>query len=232
MLLDLTMRKSILKYLIIAITLFFLVDCKQDDDIVGPSSGPTRKDYYPIQVGNEWSYDVMIINKNLSTEDTSRYQLKEVLFELVDSSSRERLYSVYRYKRDIDLADWLLDSVWTVVESNDYIIKKENGVNFQKLIFPASEGASWDGNAWNSLEALEYNIIGTELTNTINDIVYDETMLVRHYEDVNLISSQKEYEIYGKGIGLLEVYRESLETQPGQNSLGSIYSQKLLEVSF
>ena len=118
------------------------------------------------------------------------------------------------------------------MQHDDYIVKRENNVGFQKLVFPIENGSIWDGNNWNINEEQTYTVDYVDTQAEINGVQYAETMFVNEFENVNQILSQKQHEIYARNIGLVEYYKENLETQPGQKTLGTIYSQKLVEVSF
>ncbi len=229
MLLDLIMRKSLLKFLDLAVVILFFSGCSKDDN-----SKPIdfRRDYYPLEIGNEWIYDVQEINKTLSKDDTLNFQLKESLIGLLSESNGERLYSVYRYSRINESDPWNLDSVWTLVSSDRYIVKRENNIGFQKLIFPLTENSSWDGNIWNSMAPQTFSIEYVDSSAEINGNEYNETLYVDELDNVNLLLSQKQYEIYARNIGLVEYYKEDLETQPGEKTLGSIYTQRLVSVNF
>ena len=229
MLLVLTMRKSLTKILYCASIAILLLSCNKDDD---NEVIDYRRDYYPIAVGNEWIYDVQQINKTLSSDDTLNFQLKETIYELLSEANGEQLYSLYRYSRIDESSSWSLDSVWTLVRHENYIVKRENNRGFQKLIFPLDSQSSWDGNVWNILEPQIYSVKYVDSTATINAINYNETLFVDEIDNVNLILSQTQHEIYGRNKGLIEFYKEDLETQPGEKTLGSIYTQRLVEVNF
>ena len=57
-------------------------------------------------------------------------------------------------------------------------------------------------------------------------------MFVNEQDNVNLLISQKQHDIYARNVGLIEYYKESLETQPGEKTLGYIYKQQLVERNF
>lgn len=229
MLLDLIMRKSLLKYFTLVLSLFIIASCGKDNDA---EPFDDRSDYYPVDVGYEWIFDVVQINKTISSDDTLTYQMREEIHELISESFGEKLYTLYRYTREDAAQEWALDSVWTLVQHDDYIVKRENNVGFQKLVFPVENGSTWDGNTWNINEEQAYNVDYVDTQAEINGVQYTETMFVNEFENVNLILSQKQHEIYARNIGLVEYYKEDLETQPGEKTLGTIYSQKLVEVNF
>ena len=229
MLLDLIMRKSLLKLLVLHMVILVFAGCAKDE---GSNPIDFRRDYYPIEIGYEWIYDVQQINKTLSADDTLDFQLKETFFGLLSDSNGERLYSVYRYSRPGESDAWQLDSVWTLVSHENYIVKRENNRGFQKLIFPVTVNGSWDGNVWNTLAPQNYSVTYVDSSARINGNYYDEALFVDELDNVNLLLSKKQHEIYARNIGLVEYYKEDLETQPGEKTLGSIYVQRLVRVKF
>ena len=209
--------------LILLLSVRFFVACSKGEEPVPVDYG---YDYYPLKIGNEWVYDVSVIELTTLEEDTTNYQLKEVVEESVDGGDEEN-FLLYRYKRDDEFDVWVMDSIWSVKKEEKYLVKTENNIRYQKLTFPLSLGLSWDGNVWNTFDENEYSVVGINQAYNVNGESYDEVLEVEHYVEQNLITSIENREYYGKGIGLIEIYKKSLETQPGEKTLGTIYHQRL-----
>ena len=184
-------------------------------------------DYYPLSVGNAWVYEVKIIDKNTLSDDTVSYQLKEVVAEVVDGGDEDN-YLLYRYKRTNETASWVIDSVWSVKKEKQYLVKTENNVRLQKLAFGVSPGLLWDGNRWNIFAEETYEIVSLGSSYTLKGVKYAAVLEVEQAVEKNLISSLDKRERYAKGVGLIEIYKEQLETQPGEKTLGFIYHQSLI----
>ncbi len=183
--------------------------------------------YYPLEIGKEWVYEVEDIAYNILKNDTSKYQLKEVVTELVNGGDEDN-YLLYRYKRLTEVADWTLDSIWSVKKEPTYLIKTENNIRYQKLMFGTSVGLSWDGNRWNVGKEDTYTIVSLGTPYTLKGQLYHDVLEIEHRFDKNLILSIDYRERYAKNVGLVEVYKENLETQPGEKSLGNVYHQVLV----
>lgn len=209
--------------LILLLSVSFFVACSKGEEPVPVDYG---YDYYPLKIGNEWVYDVSAIELTTLGEDTTNYQLKEVVEESVDGGDEEN-FLLYRYKRDDEFDVWVMDSIWSVKKEEKYLVKTENNIRYQKLTFPLSLDLFWDGNVWNTFDENEYSVVGINQAYNVNGESYDEVLEVEHYVEQNLITSVENGEYYGKGIGLIEIYKKSLETQPGEKTLGTIYHQRL-----
>ena len=183
--------------------------------------------YYPLEIGYEWVYNVQSIAYNVLKNDTTKYQLKEVVKELVPGGDEEN-YLLYRYKRVDEVAFWSLDSIWSVKKEQGYLVKTENNIRYQKLKFGTSLGLTWDGNIWNTKAENNYTIVKLETPYTLKGKTYNKVLEIEQYVDKNLILSIANKEVYAKEIGLIEVYKENLETQPMSKSLGSVYHQTLV----
>jgi len=222
--------KKMKRYKILSwITLLLLfVSCSKGKDAVTVDMG---YDYYPLAIGNSWVYNVEKIEFTLLGVDTVRYQLKEDVVEKVAGGDEDN-YLLYRYKRSLSTVEWLIDSVWSVKKEEFYLVKTENNVRYQKLAFGLTEGLSWDGNLWNIFEKNLYTIVSLGAPYTVEGIAYKDVVEVEQEVDKNLILSKDNRERYARGVGLIEIYKEQLETQPGEKVLGTIYHQTLSSSQF
>ena len=201
-----------------------LVSCNKGNEEVVVDLG---YGYYPLAIGNEWVYEVTVIDKNTISEDTSVYQLKERVVELVDGGDEDN-FLLYRSKRQHEGETWVVDSVWSVKKEKNYLVKTENNVRFQKMAFGVVEGKTWDGNIWNIFDQEIYTVVGVGKSATIGGVLYAEVLEIEQKVEKNLILSVDNRERYAKGVGLISIYKEDLETQPGEKTLGVIYQQVLL----
>lgn len=218
------MRK--LKYIKLII-LFFgaltVLSCSKGKDEVDVDLG---YEYYPLAEGNEWIYDIESIEYNTLGEEVSIYQLKEVIGEKVDGGDEEN-YLIHRFKREDETEEWVQDSVWSVKKEANYLVKSENNIRYQKLVFPVGLNVFWDGNIWNTYEENIYKIVELGVAYSLGGETYADVLEVEQKVENNLILSIENREYYAKNIGLIEFYKKNIETQPGENQLGSIYHQVL-----
>ena len=217
-------KMKLYKVLIFVLLVTFLFNCNKGKDIVTVDLG---YDYYPLNIGNEWVYDVQLISLTILGDDTLNYQLKEVVVEKVEGGD-EANYLLYRYKRFSDTTIWKIDSVWSVKKEERYLVKTENNVRYQKLAFGVSSGLTWDGNIWNIFEERIYTIVSLGAAYLLGEDEYTDVLEVEQKNETNLILSIDNRELYARGVGLIEIYKEDLETQPLEKTLGNVYHQVLI----
>ncbi|KXX72294.1 hypothetical protein [Flammeovirga sp. SJP92] len=206
---------------------FFLQAC--NDTITDPNyhSGTS---YYPIEEG--WYIHYQVDNKDLTNEENSTtYQLREIIGKPYDDGFGGENYPLYRYKRDNEDVEWELDSVWSVVYRNNHLIRYENAIPLLKLTNPLIEGSRFNQNTYNGLDAItpsgqdlryEVETVGRDFT--FEDQVYMNTAVVLEVNNSSLITNSEETRraVYQKDIGLIlvdhnsisKVYYEFNTTQP------------------
>ncbi|MDT4866462.1 hypothetical protein FQZ97_1013170 [compost metagenome] len=106
------------------------------------------------------------------------------------------VYKLERYRKEKTGDAWKMDSVWTVYRQPDKVVKTENNTPYIKLLLPASDGLSWNGNALNTLNEQTYRL----------KISADGLADVVQMADSSLVHINKSIERYRAGEGL--VYKE------------------------
>lgn len=189
-----------------------------DHEPVEPDLGT---EYFPLQVGNYWIYEVEETTKLPSSAPT------EVTYELrvtvTDSSVNERgevSYILVREHRSNTTENWESVETWSATMINNKMIQNESNVPFVKLIFPPSLKLSWDGNQYNNLPfngGIESFYDGTNTPYFIAEL--DKpialstgfsaentlTVIQNDYNDV-ITGIDERKEVYAKGVGL--AYKE------------------------
>ncbi len=187
-------------------------------------------DFYPLELGNYWVYEVEKVDILGFIPDTSRYYLRE---ELTDTLLSESGIVKYFLERQVsqDQINWEVDSVWTVHRLDQALVVSENNLPLIKLTFPVKVGGIWDGNAYNNqAESLFYY----ETT----DLDIDSLEAVRVVlSDIkkNIVNQDERSEIYERGVGLIS--KEYIKLNfcsvncefPGEIESGMVLIQKLIE---
>ena len=165
--------------------------------------------YYPLNIGDYRVYDVQEINFSLlEGGDTSNFQLKEVIHDYHQQNQDDTSYYLYRYSKGIDSQeDWKLDSIWTVRKDVRRVVVVENNVPYIKLVFPFSEGLSWDANGMNAEEEAFYTIGGVGEIFQKGEVNFDSTLKVIERNNMDTVIQERYSEaIYAPEVGL--VYKE------------------------
>lgn len=219
-------------FLVYSLFLLILVSCGKPSD-----KGITEPgyDYYPLSIGNQQIYEVSqkIIQPTSVTENS--YQVKEIITESYFEGDEE-VYVLEKYLRPDDNAPWLNspDSVQTVRISGNRAILTENNQRIIKLVFPVSEGRSWDANALNIAQEDYFAMKNVDQSFESGGQVFTNTLTVDQENDTtNLIKRDVRYEVYARNTGL--VYKSSsvlsLNFVSGDTTEGEILTKKLLFAS-
>ena len=219
--------------------LFFLVvillciSCNNNNDTVPELTG---KEYFPTDSGRYWIYDVHEIKYNSDTTDTT-YQRKDLIFDVFEYQNTT-IYQLYRFYKSSDVVDWPSqpDSVWSFTTDQNQITLKESNVEFVRLVFPLSNGVTWNGNSKNTSLRDDYIISNFKKSYTINTFYFPETSTVIEEHSLNLVSKDYRNRIYAKNVGLIYKYYEQLNFKTdagtigqGKIEFGSISEETLLE---
>lgn len=180
--------------------IFVFSSCNETKEIDPTALG---YDFYPLYLGEYRIYDVEEINYLITGFDTSVYQLREVIFDSIQSNDQ----ITYLLRRDIrvsELDEWESDSVWTVTSTTNYLAITENNIPFMKLTFPVIQGREWDGNSLNSRNELTYYYqpLATPIIDSIAAV--DHTRVIIEDIEENITGLDLRSEIYARGVGLVE----------------------------
>ncbi len=186
----------------------FAASCKKDAQTILE----TGYDYAPVATGNYIIYHVDSIHFDDFTQksDTFSFQLKELMGESFVDLAGNTSYKLYRYTRqdtgNVNALPWALINVWTVTKLSQRYERVEESYRYSRLKFPMTEGASWNGNAFNNNEEWEYTYKDVYKAATVGTNKWDSTVTVIEIDDELLISKKYYKEVYAKNIGLVDRY--------------------------
>jgi hypothetical protein len=226
----------------------YLAAC--ETSTISPELNQAGREYFPLQKGLYWIYDVSRINYSfVDGNDTSYYQLKEVLTDAYLDAAGDSIYRLERFILPQGQEQWPYDpdSVWTVRASSQQAIRMENNVPFVKMVFPLRAISQWDQNLRNMQEPKISYLRDFRAPHTVNGKEFEQSIRIVEggimdgnkllEADSSLYFYRKETEWYGEQVGLIEKERTVLRyVQPSNGipvfplsiSSGSIkYSQRL-----
>jgi hypothetical protein len=202
------MQNKFYLYSFIILFVFICLSCNSETS--EPDDTRLGFVFFPLETGLFKIYQVEQIDYRLTGEkDTSKYLLKEAVVDSFRNEMDEYTYILYRFSRNLQENKWNIDSAWTAKRSPRQAITIENNIPFVKLIFPLREGASWDGNSYNTLGVENYTMVNVNknFNSEFNNFDNTVTIIQKDNEDM-IISLDRRKEIYGQNVGL--VYKESL----------------------
>ncbi|MFZ9846922.1 MAG: hypothetical protein ACO3EE_02070 [Flavobacteriales bacterium] len=223
-------RRAVL--VILAFAVLFFSACKKDAAI----SIDAGYNYVPLETGSYIVYDVDSIYFNNFTKksDTFKFQLKEEIglpfTDLLGNTS----YEYKRYKRfytnnvDINTLAFVLTDVWYVTKLIGRYERVEESFRYSRLKFPVTQGATWNGNAFNSEDEWNYTIQEVD----VKYLSFDSTATVLQRDVETKISKQLYTEKYARNVGL--VYKkvidvESQDISPNVNIMNKIQKGVIYE---
>jgi hypothetical protein len=156
-------------------------------------------------------YDIeeIEIDSPVGKFDTTRYQILEIIeSEYIDDEGNNAL-RIERYKRDNENSTWIIKDVWSAGFISHSAYKTEENIKYIKLIFPASEGKKWNGNAYNIIGEQEYKITEIDIPCSLTALSFDSVLTVIQLNDTSLIDKKYMVEKYAKNVGL--IYKEIID---------------------
>ncbi len=196
------------KGIFICLVLTSLLACKKDPVDTNIIYG---YEYFPVEVGHYAIYNVVDIFHDLEIEpahDTNRFQIKELIAEVLVDGEGDTIQKLKRYVRPDESEDWVIQDVWTqkrtastaeVVEENDRQIK---------MIFAIAYNRTWDGNALNNEPELECYYENIYQPHTVNSTVYDSTVIIEKENFISFIDFNRSYDVYARNVGKIKsVYK-------------------------
>ncbi len=192
------------------------------------SLAPPIKDwgpvYFPLTVGQDWLYEMDSITLRPQGSsvlfDSVRLQVREVLVDSLIDGAGQQWFRGERYDRRMETDPWRFRLSFLLARDEQRAYRKEDNLEFIKLIFPPRENERWDGHvAFDPNREIE--IAGEEVRvfadwqyryNEVHEPgelinqVFDSLLVVQAADYENLIDRRKAIEYYAAGVGL--VYRE------------------------
>jgi hypothetical protein len=202
------MRKIYLFLILQGFLLLVIGAC--DTGNVTPGNDLLGYSYFPLESGQFSIYEVEKTTYSITTAPvTVRYQLKDVVDSAFTDLTGEQAFKVIRYSRNNDKLNWKLDSVWTAKRTSTRAIRTENNIAFVKIIFPAKEELTWNGNVLNNRGKDDYVMQNLDKPFQVSGTDFEKTLTVVQENDSNLCTQNKRIEIYSTGIGLIQ--REDID---------------------
>lgn len=168
-------------------------------------------DYQPMEVGLYWIYEVdQTIYFGENDSEQSDFYYKDEIKRFYVNEAGEQVYSVERAKSS-DQANWEEEIQFTLLLRNFSLIRTMDNQPVVSLVFPPLTGTSWDGNSYRSLAEDEFSIL-----NESADVV----TVVQEESDDQVTHRDVRYEIFTRGVGMIEKYSEVLTYCSRNDCLG------------
>ncbi len=206
--------------------------------------------YQPLEIGKFVTYELDTVIYRTQTggdcqfaiDSSFSYLREEVVDIFVDNTGKEN-FIIERYTRKNLTDPWEVADVWNTAMSDSQVERVEENLRFIKMVFPVTEGVSWNGNSFFQDTSViiggeviefyqhwsnEYQYGTVDVPEEINGITFDSVAtVIQSAPSENKINHRSSIEKYARGVGL--VYKEMLilDTQccisPDSLGLGLIF---------
>jgi hypothetical protein len=198
-------------FLFIVISIF--CSCGEDTKIE-PTQFVNGSEYFPIDVGTEWTYQVDSIHYNsFNTQkpaDTFHFWVKETVAEKLPFDSD---FETARVERLVSLdsgKSWKFDRSFQLSKSDIHAVKTDWGNRILKLAFPITKNQEWNVNAYNIQEKISGFYEQLFKTIPVKDSIYTAAVSVNLRSVKNLIRTDTDTECYAPKFGMILKERHDL----------------------
>lgn len=198
--------RKIYRIIVIFLLLVF-ISCSKDK----LPTDEANPDFSPLSVGQFAEYHVERTKYSI----TSSPEIKHFITRQIISDSFKDVNNQLIYKTDYfalnNNVDWKLDSNSTNWQTTGKMVGQENGQAIVKLIYPLSDGLSWNGNMFNAMDNQKYVV--TELGKPYQTelFYFPNTVTIIRQDDSTLLSKNSYTEIYALNVGLIRREKVSLQ---------------------
>jgi hypothetical protein len=241
------MRKILLPFLLVSIV---AVSCKKEtQDLSDINKG---NGFYPTEIGKYivYNYDSIVYDDLNHTSLPFTGQFRYYIADTFRDPAGRLSYSVNIQRRKNDTDPYTPSEVFSVTPTDNQVEVKKRNLTFIKMVFPVSDGKTWNGNAMINIadddNKKEYDNAAWKYTYSNFDKEFDPgNNLFLHTVTVNEIDDKlndpdvdttayayRNYSqaIYAYGVGMIYSERIYWEFQPKVGSSGGSGYRKGYEV--
>ncbi|MCH7408367.1 hypothetical protein MM239_03080 [Belliella sp. DSM 111904] len=206
-----------LRYIVKAVCLgLLLMGCREVEQV----NRDMGFDFQPLEEGLFWEYEVterIIFGEN--DEELNTYFLRDKVDYTYFNDEGIEVFVLEREKGDAPNEYDVVGNYALFVRNNALVIMEENE-RVVKFPFPPSLGKQWDARIYssNATETFEIDLFGSYVLNNIN---YTQAARVLQEEDDDQITSRdNRFEVFAKGVGMIESYYEVISYCSRNDCLG------------
>lgn len=177
-------------------------------------------DYQPLEIGLFWIYEVdqtTYFGENDSEDEQFFYRDLVRTFYLNEEG--EQVFIINRAK-STDNSNWTTQLEYTLLRRDFKLLRTIENQTLVSLVFPPELGKIWDGNIYLNQNEDEFeidfvgnNMLGDANLNNILRVNQEDSDDEITYRDIR-------YEVFEKGVGIIEKYEEVLTYCSRNDCLG------------
>ena len=213
-------RKILPGFLLVVLCGLAFYSCKK----VNSSTADPTRNYFPLHFGKYVTYDVDSLY--YFGPDGTRVETRcELKYSVTDTTTvnKKLNYIIDVYYRPYNGALWVPSRVITVQATSDSLLYSQDGTQYIKLVFPVTEGRTWQGNAYAQImDTTKAYLAGWDYTyqsyhlpyfngfvnfdNTVTVLEDDENVNFQNIDSIPPGSKIYAKEVYAYNVGM--IYKE------------------------
>ena len=167
-------------------------------------------EYQPLEIGLFWIYEVdqtTYFGEN-DSEDT-QFFYRDFIRTFYLNEAREQVFVITRAK-SIDRSNWSTQFEYTLLRREFSLLRTIANQTLVNLVFPPELGKIWDANIYQDMDKDEFEIDSVR-NNTMGDVSSENVVRVNQEDSDDEITYRDiRYEVFEKGVGMIEKYDEVL----------------------
>lgn len=184
--------------------LIFMASCGIEREEPESISSP----FYPLSPGKFWEYRVAeTVYFGENDFETQTFFYRDQIVDQYLNAENEFVYRVER-QSSTDRNNWINERVFTLLFSQNRIIRHYNNRQDVILVYPLNSDLEWDGNSLNNLPPENFTV-ERQGDHILDNLSFPETVTIRQQQEDDLITIRdNRYEVFAKDIGMVESYYE------------------------
>lgn len=179
-----------------------------------------EQDYQPLEIGYFWIYQVdETIYFGENDSETTQFYYKDLVRSSYLNAEKEESYVISRFKSP-DGSVWDFELDYTMIYRDRILLRTINNTPVSALVFPPEAGRVWNGRSYQAGGDDNFEI---DFSGESEHPGFEAVPAVRVTQedlDDKITIRDIRYEVFGKGVGLLEKYDEVLTYCSRNDCLG------------
>ncbi|WPR76657.1 hypothetical protein [Algoriphagus sp. NG3] len=199
------MNKTLL--VVCTILLGLLISCDRE---IEEGQVDLGYDFQPLEVGLFWLYEVdQTIHFGENDSEQTQFFCRDKIRGFYTNEAGEQVFVVQRDK-SFDRIEWSLALAYTWIKRDFSLVRTVQNQALVTLVFPPTDQVIWNGNVYRDEAVDEFSLENSGDFVLVNQEDSDDEVT---YRDIR-------YEIYEKGVGMVEKYEEVLTYCSRNDCLG------------
>ncbi|TDE16299.1 hypothetical protein [Dyadobacter psychrotolerans] len=167
--------------------------------------------YFPLKAGFSSEFDLQrTIYSRSDLPEIRNYTIRQLIADSFKDLQNHWVYKI-EYAAGTGQENWKTDSIIPIWRTTDNLLVQENGQTVLRQVYPISEGASWNGNCYNSLGEVKFRFTRVGLPFQSGSQLFPKTITVIRQDDSTLLSRNRYIEIYAEHVGLIRTEKSVLQ---------------------